>query len=76
MGTVPMGTGELRKIHSRMLWMSLPVDKSMTVSAPQRAAHTILSTSSATEEVMAELPMLALSLVKKLRPIIMGSASG
>ena len=27
MGTVPMGTGELRKIHSRVAWIFLPVDK-------------------------------------------------
>src|SRR5207237_23864 len=48
MGTVPIGTGELRTIHSRVSWMLRPVDRSMTVSAPQRIAHTILSTSDAT----------------------------
>ncbi len=47
----------------------------MTVSAPQRIAHTIFSTSSSTEEVTAELPILALILVKKLRPIAIGSSS-
>src|SRR3954451_1786903 len=75
MGTVPIGTGELRKIHSRVLWMLRPVERSITVSAPQRIAHTIFSTSSSTEEVTAELPMLALIFTRKLRPMIIGSSS-
>ncbi len=62
-------------IHSRVLWMLRPVDRSITVSAPQRIAHTIFSTSSSTEEVTAELPILALILVRKLRPMIIGSSS-
>ena len=33
-GTVPIGTGECRRIASRMLWMSPPVERSITVSAP------------------------------------------
>src|ERR1041385_652098 len=69
MGTVPIGTGELRKIHSRVVWMLRPVERSITVSAPQRIAHTILSTSSSTLEVTAELPMLALILVRNLPPV-------
>ncbi len=76
MGTVPMGTGALRMIHSRMLWMLRPVERSMTVSAPQRMAHTIFSTSSSTEEATAELPMLAFTFTRKLRPMIIGSSSG
>src|SRR5471032_3239711 len=76
MGTVPMGTGELRMIHSRMLWMLRPVERSITVSAPQRVDHTIFSTSSATELVTAELPILALIFTLKLRPMIIGSVSG
>ena len=48
----------------------------MTVSAPQRIAHTIFSTSSSTEQVTAELPILALILVRKFRPMIIGSDSG
>jgi hypothetical protein len=71
-----MGTGELRMIHSRVSWMCLPVDRSITVSPPQRIAHVILSTSSAMEEVTAELPMLALIFTRKLRPITIGSLSG
>ena len=47
----------------------------MTVSAPQRIAHTIFSTSSSIEEVTAELPMLALIFTRKLRPIAIGSSS-
>src|SRR3954463_13537563 len=53
-----------------------PVDRSITVSAPQRIDHTILSTSSATPLVTALLPILALTLVRKLRPMIIGSVSG
>src|SRR5918997_6297440 len=75
-GTVPIGTGELRMIHSRVSWMLRPVLRSMTVSAPQRIAQTILSTSDATSEATAELPILALTLTRKLRPIAIGSVSG
>src|SRR4028118_1853108 len=63
-------------IHSRVSWMLRPVDRSMTVSAPQRIAQTILSTSAATSEATALLPVLALILTRKLRPIAIGSASG
>src|SRR5260370_417493 len=63
-------------IHSRIVWMLRPVDRSMTVSAPQRVAHTSLSTSSATDEVTIELPILALIFTRKLRPMIIGSDSG
>ena len=71
-----MGTGELRRIHSLVVWMSLPVDRSITVSPPHRVDHSIFSTSSSMEDVTAELPMLALILTKKLRPMIIGSDSG
>jgi hypothetical protein len=50
MGTVPMGTGLLRRIHSRVSWMFLPVERSMTVSPPQRMDQVIFSTSSSMEE--------------------------
>ena len=73
---MPIGTGALRMIHSRVRWMLRPVERSITVSAPQRIAHTIFSTSSSIEEVTAELPILALILVAKLRPMIIGSDSG
>ena len=76
MGTVPMGTGLLRRIHSRVSWMCWPVERSITVSAPQRMAHVSFSTSSAMLLVTAELPMLALILTRKLRPIAIGSSSG
>ncbi len=62
-------------IHSRVVWMLRPVERSITVSAPQRIAHTIFSTSSSTDDVTAELPMLALILVRKFRPMIIGSSS-
>ncbi len=71
-----MGTGELRSTHSRVVWMLRPVDRSMTVSAPQRVAHVILSTSSSMEEVTAELPMFALTFTRNRLPMIIGSISG
>jgi hypothetical protein len=76
MGTVPMGTAALRRIHSRVSWMLAPVDRSITVSAPQRVAHCSFSTSSWIDEETAELPMLALIFTRKLRPMIIGSSSG
>src|SRR5437016_13498566 len=63
-------------IHSRIVWILRPVDRSMTVSAPQRVAHTIFSTSSATEEETIELPILALTFTRKFRPMIIGSVCG
>ena len=63
-------------IHSRVSWMCLPVERSMTVSAPQRIAQVIFSTSSSMPEVTAELPMLALIFTRKLRPMTIGSLSG
>src|SRR5882762_8337761 len=71
-----MGTGEFRRIHSRVSWMFLPVERSITVSAPQRVAHVIFSTSSPIDDDTAELPMLALIFTRKLRPMIIGSVSG
>ncbi len=73
---MPIGTGEFRTIHSRVAWMFSPVDRSITVSAPQRVAHCIFCTSSSIDERTAELPMLALTFTKKLRPMIIGSLSG
>src|SRR3982750_1756836 len=76
MGTVPIGTGELRIIHSRVAWIFLPVERSITVSAPHLVAQRIFSTSSSIDDATALLPMLALILTRKLRPIIIGSDSG
>src|ERR1044071_5285127 len=76
MGTVPMGTGALRTIHSRVSWMFFPVERSITVSAPHLMDHLIFSTSSSIEDSTAELPMLALIFTRKLRPMIIGSLSG
>ena len=56
--------------------MLRPVDRSITVSAPQRIAQTSFSTSSAAPEVTAELPILALIFTRKLRPMMTGSSSG
>src|SRR5690625_7278102 len=76
MGTVPTGTLEFLRIHSRVVWIFLPVERSMMVSAPQRVAQIILSISSSTDEVTAEFPILALILVRKFRPMIIGSCYG
>ena len=56
--------------------MFLPVERSITVSAPQRIAQRIFSTSSSIDEATAELPMLALIFTRNFRPMIIGSASG
>ena len=48
----------------------------MTVSAPQCVAQVSFSTSSATDEVTAEFPMLAFTFTRKARPMAMGSDSG
>src|SRR6478752_1136108 len=76
MGTVPMGTGELRRIHSRVAWMFLPVERSMTVSPPHLVAQRIFSTSSSILLATALLPMLALIFTRKFLPMIIGSSSG
>lgn len=76
MGTVPMGTGEFLSIHSRVAWMFLPVERSMTLSAPHLVAQRIFSTSSSMVDATAEFPMLALIFTRKLRPMIIGSFSG
>ena len=46
------------------------------MSAPQRVAQRILSTSSSIDEVTDELPMLAFTFTRKLRPMSIGSLSG
>ena len=46
------------------------------MSAPHCVAHVSLSTSSAAEEVTADVPMLALILVRKRVPMTIGSVSG
>ena len=46
------------------------------MSAPQRVAQVIFSTSSSIDDATAELPMLALIFTRKLRPMIIGSVSG
>src|SRR2546428_9120591 len=71
-----MGTGLFRMIHSRVAWMFLPVERSITVSAPHLMAQRIFSTSSSMLEATALLPMLALIFTRKLRPMIIGSDSG
>ena len=67
---VPPGIG------SRVSWMFFPVERSMTVSAPQRMDQIIFSTSSSIEEATAELPIFELIFTRKFRPMIIGSLSG
>ena len=61
-----MGTGLLRRIHSRVSWMEAPVERSITVSAHNVSPRPVFSTSSSIEEQTAEL-ILALTLTRKLR---------
>src|ERR1051325_7175225 len=56
--------------------MFLPVERSITVSAPHLVAQRIFSTSSSMLEATALLPILALIFTRKLRPMIIGSLSG
>ena len=56
--------------------MFFPVERSITVSAPQRIDHLNFSTSSSIDEATALFPILALIFTKKLRPMIIGSNSG
>ena len=51
------------------------MERSIIVSAPQLTAHPIFSTSSSAVELTAELPILAFILMRKLRPMTMGSGS-
>ena len=71
-----MGTGEFLMIASRVSKIFLPVDKSITVSAPHLTAQSNLSNSSSMFDLTGELPIFALTLVRKLLPIIIGSSSG
>ncbi len=72
---MPIGTVEWRTIASRVSWMRLPVERSITVSAPHFTAQVSFSTSSSTVDETAELPMLALILVVNALPITIGSSS-
>ena len=58
----------------RVSSIRLPVDRSITVSAPQRTARSSFSTSSSSEELVGELPMFALILTRARRPIAIGSS--
>ncbi len=62
-------------IASRHASRSPPVDRSMTVSAPQRSAQRSFSTSSSVPLLTGEAPMLAFTLVFEARPMAMGSRS-
>ena len=56
--------------------MRLPVERSITVSAPQRSAERrASSTSSSSDDVVGELPMLALIFTRAFRPIAIGSSA-
>ena len=66
---MPIGTVLWRTIASRQASRSPPVDRSMTVSAPQRSAQCSFSTSSSVLDETGEAPMLALILVFAARPM-------
>ncbi len=62
-------------IASRVSRIRLPVDRSITVSAPQRCDSASFSTSSSSELVVGLDPMLALILTRALSPIAIGSSA-
>ncbi len=74
MGTVPMGTVAARMIASRHASRSPPVDRSITVSAPQRTDQRIFSTSSSVLDETGEAPRLALIFVRLPRPMHIASS--
>ena len=49
------------------------MERSITVSAPQRSAHRSFSTSSSVPELSGDAPMFAFTLVRLARPIAIGS---
>src|SRR3954447_13075507 len=53
-------------IEPRMLWMLRPVERSITVSAPQWVAHTIFSTSVVIDEVTAEFADIGVDLCEEI----------
>ena len=59
-------------IASRVASRSPPVERSITVSAPQRSAQRSFSTSAAVPLETGEAPMLAFTLVVAARPMQMG----
>ena len=69
-----MGTVEWVVIATRVASRSPPVERSITVSAPQRSAQRSLSTSSSIELLTGLAPMFALTLVLLARPMAIGSS--
>src|ERR687883_297284 len=76
MGTVPIGSGEWRRIASRICGMSPPVERSITVSAPYFTQTRSFSSSASMSLVTALLPMFALILQVAAKPMAIGSSSG
>ena len=60
------GHGSIAQNPLARLVNVLPVERSMTVSAPHLVAHVIFSTSSSIVDATAELPMLALIFTKEI----------
>ena len=76
-GTVPIGTGlALRMARRNPGRSAMPVERSITVSAPNRSARRSFPISASKPEESADVPMLALTLTENRLPITMGSASG
>ena len=73
---MPIGTGDARKIALRRPPKSLiPVDKSITVSAPKRRDSLSFLISSSKLDESDEAPILAFTLTEKCLPMIIGSHS-
>ena len=70
---MPIGTRAFFTIASRVASRSPPVERSITVSAPQRSAQRSFSTSSSVPLDTGDAPMFALILVVLARPMHIGS---
>ena len=72
MGTVPIGTGDAAMMASRVSSSAVPVERSITVSAPYFTANCSFSSSPSMSDVTAELPMFALILTLLTLPTAIG----
>ncbi|MBA7716726.1 hypothetical protein ES703_125802 [subsurface metagenome] len=69
MGTVPTGIVDCSSIFCRIARISPPVERSIIVSAPASMATWSLSSSSETSAKSFDVPMFALTLVRRSLPI-------
>ena len=75
MGTVPMGIGLLRIIHSQVAWIFFPVESPITVSAPHCVDQRIFSSLFLNTGGHCTVANIRVDFYKKFRPMIIGSGS-